>query len=90
MLGNHCIKVWSASQGAFALCSAEAEFYAMIEGVTRSKGLISLASELGFMGLSPVVYVGTDSTAAKSFVSRRGLGKMRHIDIKHMWLQREV
>ena len=29
----------------------------------------------------------TDSSAAKSFSSRRGLGKMRHIDVKHLWLQ---
>ena len=48
MLGSHCIKTWSASQGAFALSSAEAEFYAMIEAVTRAKGLISLAFGLGF------------------------------------------
>merc|ERR1712046_163593 len=33
MLGNHCIKTWSASQGPYALSSAEAEFYAMIEAV---------------------------------------------------------
>ena len=48
MLGNHCIKTWSASQGPYALSSAEAEFYAMIEAVTRAKGLLSLASEIGF------------------------------------------
>ena len=39
MLGGHCIKTWCASQGAFALSSAEAEFYAMVEAVTRAKGL---------------------------------------------------
>ena len=90
MIGNHCIKTWSASQGAYALSSAEAEFYAMIEGVTRAKGLLSLASEVGFSGLSNVVHLGTDSSAAKSFVSRRGLGKMRHLEIRDLWLQKEV
>ena len=39
MLGHHTIKTWSASQGAIVLSSAEAEFYAMIDAVTRSKGL---------------------------------------------------
>jgi hypothetical protein len=43
MLGKHCIKTWSATQGAFALSSAEAELYAMIEAVTRAKGLRSPA-----------------------------------------------
>ena len=90
MLGKHCIKTWSASQGAVALSNAEAEFYGMIEGATRAKGLLSLAGEMGFGGLSNVVYLGTDSSAAKSFVSRRGLIKMRHIEIRDLWLQKEV
>ena len=38
MLGGHCIKTWSATQGAYALSSAEAELYGMVEAVTRAKG----------------------------------------------------
>ena len=38
MLGGHLTKTWSASQGAFALSSAEAELYGMVEAVTRAKG----------------------------------------------------
>ena len=90
MLGKHCIKTWSVSQGALALSSAEAELYAMIEGVTRAKGLLSIASELGFSDLSNVVRLGTDSSAAKSFVSRKGLGRMRHLEIRDLWLQKEI
>ena len=90
MVGNHCIKTWSATQGAYALSSAEAEFYAMIEAVTRAKGLVSLAQELGFGALSNVVHLSTDSSAAKSFVCRRGLGRMRHLEIRDLWLQKEV
>ena len=90
MLGLHCIKTWSATQHAFALSSAEAELYAMVEAVTRSKGLCSLARELGFVQLENVIRLGTDSSAAKSFVNRRGLGRMRHLDIRDMWLQQEV
>ena len=90
MLGGHCIKTWSSAQGAYALSSAEAELYGMIEGVTRAKGIISLAWEVGFGGLCPTVFLGTDSSAAKSFVSRRGLGRMRHLDIRDLCLQKEV
>ena len=89
MLGSHCIKTWSASQGAIALSSAEAELYGMVEGTTRAKGLMNLARELGFKDLGNVVRIGTDSSAAKSFVNRRGLGKMRHLEIRDLWLQRE-
>ena len=90
LLGGHCIQTWSASQGAYALSSAEAELYGMVEGVTRAKGLRSLAWELGFRNLGNVVKLGTDSSAAKSFVNRRGLGKMRHLEIRDLWLQEEV
>ena len=90
MLGKHCIKTWCASQGAFALSSAEAEFYAMVEAVTRAKGLLTLAKEMGWEELSLVVHLGTDSNAAKSFVNRRGLGKMRHLEIRDLWLQKEI
>ena len=90
MLGEHCIKTWSASQRPYALSSAEAEFYAMIEAVTRAKGLRVLATELGFKALENVIHLGTDSSAAKSFVGRSGLGKMGHIDIRDFWLQKEV
>ena len=89
-LGGHCIKTWSASQGAYALSSAEAELYGMVEGVTRAKGLRTLAWELGFRSLRNVIKLGTDSSAAKSFVSRRGLGRMRHLEIRDLWLQAEV
>ena len=72
MLGKHCIKAWSPSQGAFALSSAETEFYAMIEAVTRATGLIRLASGSGFEVTSNVVRVATDSSAANNNVCRRG------------------
>ena len=62
----------------------------MTEAVTRGKGLLSLASEMGFGEVSNVVHLGTDSSAAKIFVSRRGMGKMRHVEIKDLWFQKEV
>ena len=90
MLGNHCIKTWSSTQGAYALSSAEAELYGMVEGVTRAKGLLTLASELGFSNLTKIITLGTDSSAAKSFASRRGLDRMRHLQVRDLWLQKEV
>ena len=56
----------------------------MIEAVTRAKGLLSLAVELGFSEISNMVHLGTDSSTAKSFVSRRGLGKMKHLEVRDL------
>ena len=52
--------------------------------------MLTLAKEMGFENLSLVVHLGTDSSAAKSFVNRRGLGKMRHLEIRDLGLQKEI
>merc|ERR1712083_1060397 len=52
MLDGHLIKTWSAAQHAYALSSAEAELYGMVEAVARAKGLRNLAVEVGFRDLS--------------------------------------
>ena len=97
MLGVHCIKAWCSTQGALALSSAEAEFYSMVEGVLRVKGLANIGREIGLEGGGKEIQVdvkevevGTDSSAAKGFVSKRGVGKMRHMEVKWLWLQEEV
>ena len=90
MIGAHCIKTWSVTQGAYALSSAEAEFNVMIEAVIRAKGSRNLLVEVGFIGLENVVHIGTDSRAAKSFAGRQGLGKMKQLEIGDLWPQKEV
>ena len=90
VFGSHCLRTWSSTQGAIALSSAEAEFYALVDATLRAKGMVNMLSELGVKGISPVVEACTDSSAAKSFISRRGLGKMRHLELRDLWLQKEV
>ena len=72
------------------MSSAEAEFYAMVDGVQRARWAETVARELGIGMLGTEVVLATDSEAAKIFVSRRGLGKMRHIEVRNLWLQEEV
>ena len=90
MKGTHCIKTWCSTQGAIALSSAEAEFYSMVEGVLRGYEMVGLSGELGEEVSVIKVVLGTDSSAAKAFASRRGVGKMRHMQVKWLWLQEEV
>ena len=65
MYGKHCWKTWAVTQGAVALSSAEAEFYAMVEAVLRTKWARTVAGELGFNDIVGVVKLETDSKAAK-------------------------
>ena len=72
------------------MSSAEAECYSMVEGVLRAKSIQSMGGEIGMPGLNGEMTLETDSSAAKSFVSRRGLGKMRHMEVRYAWFQGEV
>lgn len=83
-VGEHCIKKWTATQGAYALRSSEAELRGIVEAVARAKVLPSLARGLGFGGLSKVVQMDTGSSAAESFVCRYGLGRMRHLKVRRL------
>ena len=90
MFAGHCINTWSTTQGAVALSSAEAEFYAMVDGVMKSQWMLTIARELGYGELKSRMVVGTDSAAAKSFVASSGLGRMRHIEVRDLWLKEEA
>ena len=69
------------------MSSAEAEFHAMVEGATRSIGFQSMAGELG---VKMDITIFTDSSAAKSFASQRGLKRIRHLEVKALWIQEEI
>jgi hypothetical protein len=89
LVGSHCLKTWSSTQAPIALSSAEAEYYAMVEAATRCLGLRSMLSELG-IGVVGAIELHSDSSAARSFASRKGVGRMRHLEVRHLWLQAEV
>ena len=53
-------------------------------------GMQTALKELGVEVDDVVIAVATDSSAAKSFASRRGSGRIRHIETKWLWLQQVV
>ena len=87
MFGAHCLKTWSSTQSVIALSSGEAEFYGIVKGAAVVLGAVSLAQDLG---LALKARVHTDSSAAKGIVSRRGLGKVRHIHTQFLWVQERL
>ena len=42
------------------------------------------------LGLKVNIVLATDSSAAKSLGSRRGTGRIRHLETRWLWLQLEV
>ena len=87
MFGEHCIKTWSMHQQVIALSSGEAEYYGMVKGASTALGITGMLRD---MNISVNIVVCTDSSAAKGIASRRGLGKVRHIELSELWLQDQV
>ena len=85
--GSHCIKSSSSTQATIALSSAEAEYYALVKSASIALGLRAMYRDLGIeLGLE----LNTDATGAKGIATRRGLGKLRHVDVHLFWLQQKM
>ena len=56
-------------------------------GTSMSLGLISIAKDLGFTWK---LQIETDATAAVGVCRRRGLGKIRHLDVQALRIQDAV
>ncbi len=81
------IKHWSHTQPTIALSSGEAELIAMTKGAGEGLGVVALLEDLGMKGEMEVL---VDSSAAKSIASRVGVGRVRHLETKHLWIQEAV
>lgn len=86
-LGKHLVETWSSTQNDVALSSGEAELYAIIKGASQALGIRSLIRD---MGAGSRIRIFTDSTSGKSIASRRGLGRVRHIEVSNLWIQNAV
>ena len=86
-LGEHRTRAWSSNQAVVALSSGEAEFYGIVKGASNALGIAGVLSDLG---VNLHVAVSTDSSAAKGIANRRGLGKVRHIELSELWVQDQI
>lgn len=86
-LGNHTVNNTSNLQSAIGLTVSEAEYYALCHGGAHGLGMQAFLQDLG---LNLEVVVQSESSSAKSFASRRGLGKQRHVQTRLLWLQERV
>ena len=65
----------------------ESEFYALCRGAATGHGILSFLRDLGVGGC---LTVWSDSSAARSVASRRGIGKVRHLQVRYLWVQEAV
>ena len=69
------------------MSSGEAEFYGVVKAAGIALGYQAL---LGDLGVELPVRVWTDSSATMGICGRQGLGKLRHVDTKSLWVQQKV
>ena len=84
MRGAHCLRTYSVTQKNITLSSAEAELIALVRCTSEAIGISQLAQG---WGISLEAHIFVDSSAALSIATRRGVGKLRHVRIGHLWVQ---
>ena len=77
MLGTSCIRAYSKGQAVIALSSGEAEYYGLVSGSSYALGDVAIARDWGMQLKAHLIM---DATAGIAIGSRRGLGRVRHID----------
>ncbi len=87
MIGEHMAKSWCTTQAVIALSSGEAEYYGLVKGSSIGLGIRGIMSDLGVNGKVKVL---TDSSAAKGISARKGVGRVRHIEVNQLWVQDKV
>ncbi len=87
MRGAHVLKTWCTTQATVALSSAEAELVAAVRGAAEGLAAQALSRDFGH---ECKLRINMDSSAARGIVRRRGIGKIRHLDTRLLWMQERV
>ena len=87
MHGGHLLKSFSRTQSNIALSSAEAELYATVTAASEGIGLTAMARDNGKVTMARM---HVDATAAIGIAERKGLGKVRHLDTRALWIHDAV
>jgi len=87
VLGRHRVKHQSNLQSTISLSSGESEWYGLVKGSAAGLALQSLLVD---WGLHLELDVLCDSSAARGFSQRQGLGRMRHVQTRYLRAQEIV
>ena len=82
-LGGHLLHFSRKIHKSIALSSGETELSAQVGGLTHALGVKNLFVTFSLRSCC-------DSSAARSVPSRLVTGKLRHQQLKHLWVQEEV
>ena len=86
-LDGYLLGQWSRTQPVVAQSTCEAELLALNTGAAEAKLIQSVLAE---MNVNATTKVCSDSSSAVLVTTKRGLGRMRHMHVRQLWLQDEV
>ena len=81
------VKCWAKAQQVVSLSSGEAELHGIAQGCSQGLGLQSLLKDAGW---HLPLHIYSDATAAIGIARRKGLGKIRHLDVTDLWIQDRI
>ncbi len=79
---------YSKTQSAISLSSCEAELRASNTGGTEGLYVCNLLSELGVENVQ--LELCTDSSSNLAAQCKRGPGRMRHLEVRELWMQDQI
>jgi hypothetical protein len=85
--GGVVIAMWARTQPVVALSSCEAELLAASVAVQEGKLIQSI---LGELRIDAKLVVLCDSSSARQLIAKRGLGRLKHLQTRQLWLQDEL
>ena len=84
-----CLVVsWSRTQKSVALSSCESEYLSLCAGAAEGLYVKRLLEFV--LQDSAVLRLYTDSSSCLGFANRSGVGRLKHLDTRRLWLQNEV
>ena len=87
MHGTHCLKHWASTQSTLSLSTAESELHGISKGIQMGLGFRSMCTDLN---RTIPLRLHSDATAAIGIARRRGLGKLRHLDVQDLCIQEKI
>ena len=84
MRGTHLLGHWCRTQQSIALSSMEAELNAICKAAVEGLGARNMTIE---MERQEEIEIKTDASAAVGVVQRQGAGKVKHLEVKQLWVQ---
>ena len=86
-MNGAAMKTWSSTQSTIALSSGEAELTALVKAAIEGIAVQSSARDMR-LHVSPLLVV--DSSVAVGMAGRLGVGRVRHLDVKDLWVQERL